>query len=157
MSGPDESEPEQRRRGRWGCWLALVVPLLVISIPIVLLAMRALGEAQTVTPVRSALLGTWRSKDGATITFLAGGSCVATNMPPLGGDWETTVQLVPSGAGTWSVRAEDDSAGIGGGIDITIGDTENELYTRGNPAAPILFSFTGDPDEDNEYVFVKEP
>lgn len=155
MRWPVEWELEQRPRSRWGCWLALIVPLLIMSIPFLLIAMRDLGEARTVTPVRSALLGTWRSKGGATITFLADGSCVATSMPPLGGDWETTVQLVPSGVGTWSVRAEDDSVGTGGGVDITVGHTQNELYTRGNPAAPILFSFIGDPDDDNEYIFAK--
>lgn len=71
-------------------------------------------------------------------------------MPPLDESaWADTVQLVPSGICAWGVQPENGSIGAGGGIDIEDGGkTSTELYTRGDPAAPVLFAFIGDADED---------
>ncbi|MBS2531200.1 hypothetical protein KGQ20_00275 [Catenulispora sp. NF23] len=134
--------------------------LTVLALPFGLLAMRDLGGARTVTPSFAGLVGTWRSKDGATLALSADGMFVATNMPAGSNQPDqafpgtTDLLDLPRGSGTWSVRQEKENTA--GGIDLWTAAGETVLETKGNPEHPTLFAFIGDPDDANEYVFVKQ-
>lgn len=156
-----------RRSGRSGrsgcsCVAALVgvlsVPVVLVSVPLVLLAMRA-SPPDTVTPSRDAIVGSWRSEDGATLTFSADGTVVAANMPagtePAVDPGAVAVDKpeLPWGSGRWDVRAA--SGSKFGGVDAWMSSGEVELETRGDASHPTLFALIGDPDADDEYVFTK--
>lgn len=136
--------------------IAVGIPLVPIALLFAVLAARDVGLPTPVTPDRSGIIGVWTNPDGGTIDFAADGTVTTRGLPILedAGGFD---DLPGNGNGTWQIDPWNPRIGSGGGIQVWMGDDETELNTTGDPAHPSLFASIGDPDDDDDFTFTKQP
>lgn len=163
MSWGGEIQPlfPLRKRPTW-IWPVAIVALTLspFLLFLLLIALRDLGQPTPITPDRSAIAGTWTNPDGARLVLRADGTYTATKMPFIADGTGTFSfdDLPVDGTGTWTIQPWDASSGSGGGLMLSAdgGRTNTSLETTGNAAHPSLYASIGDPDEDNDFNFVKQ-
>ena len=147
-------EPKARRTRLGCCMLGCLTPLGAVT-GLVLLWMTVLvvtndGVPRPVKLDPTMLVGTWKGGGGSTLVLRPDGTFVATAICGMGydeqqgsgtGDWTGSKELVQNWSGGTSVALE--SAGVD---DMSFG--EAELDVTGSTADPVLWSYEGDPDDD---------
>lgn len=120
------------------------------------------------TPTTAQVTGTWSGDYGETLTLRPNGTFTAEGVEI--DDTSTDTSVPPpkapvTGGGTWSIEPGSDASGEGG-VDFTFTSCNAscpgsfELYAQ--TSSPVsgrgaaLFYYIGDPDDDNQYTFVRQ-